>query len=212
MQLTHTSPTCVSAEISYGGDPLENAELVLRTADGRVDPAGTNAFGQTKMCLQDGPAITSFTAYAEVSSPATAASLTAPNMARSANYLCPLTSAVCVQQALAPSTSTTVPKGYRLSATLVHISSTRATLRARLARAGGKPPPARLQVWLPRHGRTAHKLIAVVTLSAAQWHTFTARVRLRVGAHIIVSLVANKRAGLTALHTTLVATRKLGAR
>jgi hypothetical protein len=214
LALTHTSPTCVSAVISYGGNPLENAELVLRTTDGRVDPAGTDAFGETKMCLQDGPAITSFTAYAEVSAPSTAASLTAPNMAQSASYDCPLTSAPCVQQAAAPSTASgsATPTRYRLSAALVHVSSELATLRARLARSAGKPPPARLRVWLPSHGKTPRKLIATVALTAARWQTFTARVALRAGDRLLVSVVANKKAGLTALHATLVATRKLGAR
>jgi hypothetical protein len=214
LALTHTSPTCVSGEITYGGNPVENAELVLRTADGRVDPAGTNAFGQTQMCVQDGPAITSFTAYAEVSSPITTGSLTAPNMARSVTYTCPVTTAVCVQHASAPSAGTgTAAKGtFHLSADLVKVSRTRATLRARLVFTSGKPPAARLQVWLPRHGKTARKLITAVTLTAARWRTFTARVRLRVGGRVTVIVVANKQVGLTALHTTLVATHKLGAR
>jgi len=213
LQLTHTSPTCVSAEITYGGNPLENAELVLRTADGRVDPAGTNAFGQTRMCLQDGPPIKTFTAYAEVSSPATMASLTAPNIALSANYSCPVTSAACVQQASAPSASTpaAVPLRYHLRAALIHVSGHRATLRARLVSSAGKPPAARLQVWLPRRGGTPPRLITAVTLSGAHWRTFSARVALRVGDRIIVSVVADKHAGLAALHTTLVATRRIGA-
>jgi hypothetical protein len=213
LQLTHTSPTCVSAEITYGGNPLENAELVLRTADGRGGPAGTNAFGQTRMCLQDGPPIKTFTAYAEVSSPATMASLTAPNIALSANYSCPVTSAACVQQASAPSASTpaAVPLRYHLRAALIHVSGHRATLRARLVSSAGKPPAARLQVWLPRRGGTPPRLITAVTLSGAHWRTFSARVALRVGDRIIVSVVADKHAGLAALHTTLVATRRIGA-
>jgi hypothetical protein len=213
LALTHTSPTCVSAEITYGGNPLENAELVLRTADGRVDPAGTNAFGQTQMCLQNGPPIKSFTAYAEVSSPATAASLTAPNMAWSATYTCPLTTAVCTEDSAPPTGTGAAATGtYRLNAALVKVSRKRATLRARLVSTAGKPPAVRLQVWLPRHGKTARKLITTVTLTAARWRTFTSRVALRVGGHLTVSVVADKRVGLTALHTTLVATRKLGAR
>jgi len=214
LALTHTSPTCASAVITYAGNPLENAELVLRTADGRVDPAATNAFGQTQMCLQNGPPITSFTAYAEVSSPITTASLTAPNMALSATYTCPVSTTACVLEAGAPSTSTgaSATSGYRLSVALVRIWREHATLRARLVRIAGKPPAARLRVWLPSHGGTARKLIAAVTLRAARWRTFTVRVALRVGDHVIVSVAANKRAELTALHTTLVATRKLGAR
>jgi hypothetical protein len=82
-------------------------------------------------------------------------------------------------------------------------------LLAGAVRSVGTPPAARLQVWLPRHGASSRKLIATVTLTAARWRTFTARVALRVGERIVV---ADQRAGLAALHTTLVATRKLGAR
>jgi hypothetical protein len=165
------------------------------------------------MCLQDGPPIKSFTAYAEVSSPATTASLTAPNIGLSATYACPVTGAPCVQQASAPSASTptATPPRYRLIAALVHVSSVRATLRARLVRSAGKLRSARLQVWLPRHGASARRLIAAVTLTGARWRTFTARVALRAGDRLVVSVVPNKPAGLTALQTTLVATRKLGA-
>lgn len=85
-------------------------------------------------------------------------------------------------------------------------------LLAGTVRSVGTPPAARLQVWLPRHGASSRKLIATVTLTAARWRTFTARVALRVGERIVVSVVADERAGLTALHATLVATRKLGAR
>ncbi|MGD0980406.1 MAG: hypothetical protein ABR946_02880, partial [Solirubrobacteraceae bacterium] len=214
LALSHTSPTCVSAEITYAGNPLENAELVLRTADGRVDPAGTNAFGQTKMCLQDGPAIKRFSAYAEVSSPATAASLITPNLAMSATYSCAVTGATCVPGASTPSTGTPAAAAvrYRLSASLLHVSTRLATLRARLVRSVGTTPPARLEVWLAARGASSRKLIATVTLTAARRRTFTVRAALRVGERIVVKVVPEKRAGLTALQATLVATRRLGAR
>jgi hypothetical protein len=57
---------------------IESAELVLGTADGRLDRAGTDACGETPMCIQDGPPITRFSGYAELSSPLTTAALTAP--------------------------------------------------------------------------------------------------------------------------------------
>jgi hypothetical protein len=197
-------------------EPIENAELVLCSVDGRVDPAGTSAFGQTQMCLQYGPPIKAFAAYAEVSSPATTASLTAPNLAWSVTCTCPVTTGVCTEQASPPSAGASVGGAatdtYRLSAALLKLSRGHVTLRARLESATGKPPAARLKVWLPRHGKTTRKLITTVTLTAARWRTFTARVVLHAGDHIIMSVVANQLAGLTALHTTLVATRKLGAR
>ena len=67
-------PDLRQRDVSYYGNPLQSAQLVLRTADGRVAPAATNSAGQTQMCLQNGPPITSFTVYAEISRPVTPAS------------------------------------------------------------------------------------------------------------------------------------------
>jgi hypothetical protein len=225
VQLTHTSPTCLSAVITYQGNPLEAAQLVLTTADGRVAPAGTNAFGQTQMCLQNGPAITSFNAYAEVSSPITTASLTAPNMARSATYTCPITTAPCVIDSPASSaggdagsasgagsTGSTTAHGYRLDAKIVRIRGKILTLRARLVGTSAAPPPAKIRVWLQIPKKKRLRLLTTTSLSAGEWHTFTAHASVRVGDHILVGVVADKSAGLTALQTALRATRRVGAR
>jgi len=88
LSVTHTTPTCVSATATYGGYPLEAAQLVLRTADGRVDPATTSPSGRAQMCLQNGSAVTDFTAYAELSAPITTASFVTPNIARSPTFIC----------------------------------------------------------------------------------------------------------------------------
>jgi hypothetical protein len=223
VQLTHTSPTCLSAEITYQGNPLEAAQLVLRTADGRVAPAGTNAYGQTQMCLQNGPPITSFTAYAEISSPITAASLTAPNIALSATYTCPITTAPCVVESASPAggaTSSTgtsgagsaTANGYHLNAAILRIRGHRLTLRARLTGTTDTPPPARIRVWLEAPGKHRRRLIKTIELSAGLWRTFTAPVHVRAGDHIIITVQADKPVGLTALQTKLLATRRLGAR
>jgi hypothetical protein len=79
-------------------------------------------------------------------------------------------------------------------------------------RSVGTTPPARLEVWLAARGASSRKLIATVTLTAARRRTFTVRAALRVGERIVVKVVPEKRAGLTALQATLVATRRLGAR
>jgi hypothetical protein len=84
VSLSRPGPTCVAARISYHGDPLEGADIVLRTRDGRVAPAATNAFGETQMCLQNGPFVKQFTADAEI-----------PNVARSATYVCPVSAGAC---------------------------------------------------------------------------------------------------------------------
>ena len=219
IQLTHTSPTCVSAYVTYEGNPLEGAELVLSTLDGRVDPAGTNAFGETQMCLQNGPPITSFSVYAEISSPnaTTTASLTSPNMARSATYSCPITSAACALTTPPPSLGAApsdAAGGYRLAVKIVRIRDRRVTLRARLVHVGSAASLARvwLRLRLQGHGKHALKLIGKVRLTVGRWRTLNARANVRVGDHVLATVSADKAAGLIALHSSLLATHHLGAR
>jgi hypothetical protein len=84
VRLSRPGATCVAASVTYRGDPLEGAELTLRTRDGRVAPAATNALGQAQICLQNGPLIKQFTADAEIR-----------NVARSPIYSCPVSLADC---------------------------------------------------------------------------------------------------------------------
>ncbi len=222
--LTHTSPTCVSAVVTYYGNPLEGAELVLRTADGRVDPAGTNAFGQTQMCLQNGPLITSFTAYAELSSPTPATSLTAPNIAESPIYTCPVTSAPCTIGGTGTSANSTPPatspnstppstsvvaRKCSLSATIVKLSSARTTLRALLKCATGTQPPALTHFWVVRRGQTKRRFLENSSLSEAHARTFVLRVHLSLGDSIGVTVPADTAVGLPRAQTLVAATKTL---
>jgi hypothetical protein len=222
--LTHTSPTCVSAVVTYYGNPLEGAELVLRTADGRVDPAGTNAFGQTQMCLQNGPLITSFTAYAELSAPSPLASLTAPNIAASPTYTCPVTSAPCAVAGGGSSTTTSPPpatstnpapatgvvaRKCSLDATIVKLTSTRTTLRAVLRCATGTQPPALTHLWVVRRGQTTRRFLENSALTETHWRTFVLRVHLSLGDRIGVTVPAEKAFGLPRAQTLVEATTTL---
>jgi len=233
IQLTQTAPACASATVTYQGNPLESAELVLLASNNRVDPAATNTNGQAQMCVDNnGPNITKFTAYAEVSSPQTTASLTAPNIAMSATYTCSINAALsCAMTTPAPSgglsssggsasaggatpgsASTAAPNGYRLTAQLLKIKRARATLRARLLAPASAPATARIRVWLQRHGKHRRTLLTTVALSAGHWRTFAVKARLRIGDRVIVGVIADKPAGLVSLQTDLLATRRLGAR
>jgi hypothetical protein len=216
--LTHTGPTCVSAVVTYYGNPLEGAELVLRTADGRVDPAGTNAFGQTQMCLQDGPLIKSFTAYAELSSPLSTAALTAPNIAESPTYTCPVTSAPCTVGAAVqpPSTGsapppavTVVARSCALGASIAAVSKHRTTLRARLTCVTGIPPSATVRTWLERAGSRHRQHLHDFALRSGRWRKFSVAVHLHAGDHIVMTVAANTAIGLPAVQHVLTATRKL---
>ena len=216
--LTHTGPTCVSAVVTYYSNPIEGAELVLRTADGRVDPAGTNAFGQTQMCLQHGPVIKSFAAYAELSSPLTAAALTAPNVAESAAYTCPVTSAPCTtgSAVVPPAAGNTgtgvVSRRCSLTAAILAVTSKHTRLHARLTRKSGKQPSATLRVWLERRGRRTRKLLTNIGLSKARWRTFAVGDRVSVGDRIIMTVAASKAIGLPSVQDTLKLVRRAATR
>jgi hypothetical protein len=218
--LTHASPTCVSAVVTYYGNPLEGAELVLRTADGRVDPAGTNAFGQTQMCLQNGPPITTFTVYAELSAPATQAALTAPDIAASPTYTCPVTSAACVlgtpaapaaspTSSSAPPTSSHPAETCTLRAALVGTAEARATLRALLSCPVAKQPAAPAHLWVVRLGQTRRRFLENVTLRSGRSRTITLRVRLSVGDRIGVTVPADRALARPRIQALAAATRKL---
>ncbi|MGD0196567.1 MAG: HYR domain-containing protein [Solirubrobacteraceae bacterium] len=119
LHLTHTSPACVSAQVTYEGNPLPSAELVLLATNNRVDGIEVNAAGQTQECVDNnGPEISTFTAYAELSAPATTASLTSPNMATSIAYICDTNPAdPCKPTASLPTPVITVPANVTAAAT-----------------------------------------------------------------------------------------------
>ncbi len=235
LTVTHTSPTCVSATATYGGYPLETAQLVLRTADGRVAPATTGPSGQAHMCLQNGPPVASFTAYAELSAPITTASFVTPDIAQSPTFTCQVSATStppCTQDAAngggggaisgssggaagsngsvrrtrsRPASATSC----RLSAKVLTVTTKRTTLRARITCLHVPSPTAKLQVSLRRHGR--HKLTPLtrVTLAKARWRTFTIRAGLHVGDRITAIVAANQRTHQPAMLVDLTATRRL---
>jgi hypothetical protein len=61
-----SSGGCVAGVVGFDGNPLEEADLVLTTPDGRVSRNGTNAAGKTESCVPDGPAIDSVDVYGEL--------------------------------------------------------------------------------------------------------------------------------------------------
>ena len=218
--LTHTAPACVSAVVTYYGNPIEGAELVLTTTDGRVDPAGSDAFGQTQMCLQDGPLIKTFHVYAELSSPLSIAALTAPNVAVSPTYVCPVTTATpsppCTPAATAgaaPAPSKTAAlRRCSLRAAIVTVATKRTRLRARLACTTGTAPSAHAKVYLERRGQRARHLLRGVALSKARWQSFTLRARLYRGDRVMMTVPASKPIGLPAVKYTLTGPKRLGSR
>ena len=216
--ITHTGPTCVSAVVTYYGNPIESAELVLTTADGRVDPAATDAFGQTQMCLQAGRLIKSFSVYAELSSPLSTAALTAPNVAISPTYSCPVSTVTpsppCVPEGAtvtaASSGGDVALRRCSVSAAIVMAGKLRTKLKARLTCRTGTAPSAHAHVYLERRGKHARRQLTAVVLSKARWKTVTLRARLYWGDHVMVAVPASKKIGLPAVEHTLTAPKRLG--
>ena len=172
--LTRPGPACAAATIDYYGNPIEDAKLVLRTADGRVAPAATNAFGQTQMCLQNGPAIKSFTLDAEIA-----------NVAVSATYTCPLSSAPCVISGVSGPAHAGGVVRYRLRASLLSRSGSAARLSARLLRSSGRSPVTSLAVWLWRHGHRARGFVQRVNLHPGHATKFTVSRSLHRGDRLV---------------------------
>lgn len=215
IQLTHTSPTCVSANVTYYGNPIESAELVLTTADGRVDPAGTDAFGNTQMCLQNGPLITTFNVYAELSSPLTTAALTSPNIAISPTYACAVSVATptipCTLVGAPNPTSVVASRNCTLGAKLLAGTRQRTKLEAKLTCKAGKAPSASARVYLERKGQHKERALASVALSKARWRKFSVSAHLNVGDHLIVEVPASTKANLPSIKHTLTASKHFEA-
>jgi hypothetical protein len=206
IQVTHTSPTCVSANVTYYGNPIESAEMVMTTADGRVDPAGTDAFGNTQMCLQNGPAITSFNVYAELSSPLTTGALTSPNIAISPTYTCAVTTALpsppCVLEGTPATSSAVATRRCALAAAFLGSTKRHTKLKARLTCRTGKPPSA---IYLEREGQRTQTPLATVLLAKARWRKFSVYARLRAGDRLIVEVEASTTSHLPSITHTLTA-------
>jgi hypothetical protein len=209
LSLSHASPTCVSATVTYYGNPLEGAQLVLRTADGRVDPAATNAFGETQMCLAGGPPVTSFTVYAELSSPQASAALTAPDVAESPTFTCPVGAAPCTAGVSAPAppapVDATPTRRCTLRGAILRRGAHRTRIRLRLRCDGRIQPSARVRVLLERRGRRTRRLVARVGVHAGRWRSLTIGSQLRRGDRLIFRVPADRGAGLLALQETLTA-------
>jgi hypothetical protein len=214
LTLTHSGPTCVSANVTYYGNPIESAEMVMTTADGRVDPAGTDAFGNTQMCLQNGPLIKTFNVYAELSSPLTTAALTAPNIAVSPVYTCTVTTATplppCTLAGTNTGTGTASPstRVCKLGAALISGSGQRTKLKARLRCETGTAPRVQAQVYLERKGKHYKHSLRLVLLSRARWRTFFVSARLRAGDRLFLVVPASATIEVPSLSHTLKASTR----
>ncbi|MDO9354630.1 MAG: hypothetical protein Q7T55_13110 [Solirubrobacteraceae bacterium] len=77
LSVSRNSSTCVAGKVTFDGNPLESARLVLTTSDTRRQSNEVDAYGDALVCLPPGPPIDTFNVYAEL-----------PNQARSAVRVC----------------------------------------------------------------------------------------------------------------------------
>ena len=218
IQATSTSPTCVSATITYDGNPIEGANLVLQDGDDTVSTSwpytASNAHGEASVCLDaNAPPVTSLSAYAELSTDPD--DTTSYNVAISPTWTCVESGGSCTPPApaaptmLTPSTvsstSTVQTLTYLLHARIVRVNKHGTTLRARLELIGGDTPASdRLTVWLRRHGKHAKLVfLAHKTLSTTRALTFRLAARLRRGQRVVLKVAADPAFGIPALESTL---------
>ncbi len=71
LQIEHFSPTCVRGITTYDGNPMEAAMTHLTTADGRDAPGYVNAYGQSEVCIPNGPPIWEFDVVSRIDNVAT---------------------------------------------------------------------------------------------------------------------------------------------
>lgn len=204
LSVVHDSPTCVTGHTTYRGNPLEAAQLTLRTSDGRVSRFETDAFGQGRVCIPDGPPIYSFDVTSEIS-----------NVAVAPTLRCPVPTGACsgIKQPSGGTAGAPLARrcSYVLMTRLSRVTRRRSTARARLTCAGRRVP-ARIGVFVQRRGQRGRRLVRRVTLRRGRTLTFRVRARLRRGDRLVLVHGSDAKAGIPRLEARATATRRLGAR
>lgn len=195
LELEHTSPTCARGAVTYDGNPIEAANLVLTTADGREARGYVNAFGQADtLCIPDGPPVWEFEVVAEIR-----------NVAVSPRYRCTVPVAqgtpppgLCriVEEPLpfAPAAARPPRATAASAAARCRWQATASVLRAgpRSARlkafAGCRITPKRAAFTLSTQARGKKAVrVRAVTLRPGEASTFTLPRRLRRGEQIVLA-------------------------
>lgn len=203
LSVVHDSPTCVTGHTTYHGNPLEAAQLTLRTLDGRLSRFETDAFGEGRVCVPDGPPISSFDVTSEIS-----------NVALAPTLRCPVSTDACSAIKQADVTGA-VPRArgcsYGLVTRLTRVTRRWSTARARLTCAGRRLVPARISAFIQRRGHRERRLVRRVTLRSGRI-AFRLRTRFRRGDRLVLLHASDAKAGIPRLEARATATRGLGAR
>ncbi|MBJ7328710.1 MAG: hypothetical protein JHC95_02365 [Solirubrobacteraceae bacterium] len=188
--LKHTTPTCATGTVTYEGNPIEAANLVLRTADGRSSTFEVDAFGKGEVCIPNGPPIWSFDVRAEIE-----------NMAASGTYRCPVEAGDCVLIAEGNTPVPTPPGAgcrWHLKPRVVAARGARARVFAALNCA---PKATRIPFSLSvrRSGGAATTSLAKVTVRQGTMRTVTLPRRVGVRDRVVVDHPANAKTGVPKL-------------
>lgn len=233
LTVTPTSAGCVSATVTYWGNPLEGADLELEAGDLTVETdrqgpewyLASDANGSASLCLgSDPPPVTTFTVVALID-----------NVAVSGTATCPITGGACTQAPAPPapptpppppaptpasssgsgsstasSLSSTSPTGvtntYVLKGRIVKIGKHGTKLSAQLLLNDGAAARAGLTVSIKAKGKHAKaKVVAHKTLPSGKPLVFTIRERLVKGEKVVLSVAAYATLDRPALSKTLTA-------
>jgi hypothetical protein len=202
----------VSGTVTYRGNPLEAAYLIVQGAAGGQYQGLSNAYGQVTVCLPSG-AGSSLTTFAEMSSPDTGPYFLAPNMAVSPTYACLTAGNTCSLTAssigVAASASASVSIGGCLfSARLLSAHPTRTKVRAKINCKGFRPT-SKTRIWIKLKGDKHLYSWGYVTFSKGKWHDFWVKAKLKQGDHVELSSPKNVKQHLPALKVTLTVIKKL---
>lgn len=190
----HNKPTCATATVTYEGNPIEGAFLVLRTADGRTSRFEVDAFGRGEVCIPDGPPIWSFDVRAEVE-----------NVAASPTYRCPVADGPCVVVAQATEAPPSPPGAgcrWQLRSRVLGAGARSVRLRTALS---CTPKAARVPFSIavrPRGSATAGRPLRRVTVPQGTMRTFTLPRRVAAADRVVVSSAANTSSGVPGLTAT----------
>lgn len=200
LQIEHFSPTCVRGITTYDGNPMEAAMTHLTTADGRDAPGYVNAYGQSEVCIPNGPPIWEFDVVSRID-----------NVATSQRWRCtvPVSQTVppgsCrIVDTPLPAASPTPPKTkakatcrWQVSAKLLSARPKKALLRSEV---GCKVTPrkAKFGLSLRAKGKKTKKL-KPVTLVPGVTKTITLPRRLKKGEAVELATKGDKKRKLPKL-------------
>lgn len=194
LDIQHPKPTCATGVVTYEGNPLEGAYLLLRTADGRTSRFEVDAFGKGEVCIPDGPPIWSFDVRAEVA-----------GVAASPTYRCPVPEGPCLVVAQATDTTPDPPGAgcrWSLKPRVLGARGTRVKVRAALSCAP-KAERLRFSLAVRQRGKSRPgKTLRRVTVPQGTMKTFTLPRRVGGNDRVVVSHAADAKNGVPALTAT----------